>query len=65
VTGKTHEFLFSPSDTAYFVAQHVFDNWPGGKKTLLLLSFTISYNFRSGFFYETSVLKFFQNLFPD
>ncbi|XP_020905183.1 ubiquitin-like protein 3 [Exaiptasia diaphana] len=28
VTGKTNEFIFSPSDTAYFVAQHVFENWP-------------------------------------
>lgn len=28
VTGKTAEFLFSPNDTAYFIAQHVFENWP-------------------------------------
>ena len=30
VSGKTHEFLFSPSDTAYFITQHVYENWPEG-----------------------------------
>ncbi|KAG5892234.1 ubiquitin like 3 isoform X1 [Leptinotarsa decemlineata] len=28
VSGKTKEFLFSPSDSAGDIAQHVFDNWP-------------------------------------
>jgi hypothetical protein len=28
VSGKTKEFLFSPSDSAADIAQHVFDNWP-------------------------------------
>lgn len=31
VSGKTKEFLFSPSDSAADIAQHVFDNWPAGK----------------------------------
>lgn len=30
VSGKTKEFLFSPSDSAADIAQHVFDNWPIG-----------------------------------
>lgn len=30
VSGKTHEFLFSPSDTAYYITQHVYENWPEG-----------------------------------
>lgn len=28
VSGKTKEFLFSPSESAGDIAQHVFDNWP-------------------------------------
>lgn len=28
VSGKTKEFLFSPSDSAGDIAQYVFDNWP-------------------------------------
>lgn len=28
MTGRTAEFLFSPSDTAYYITQHVFENWP-------------------------------------
>ncbi|CAH0777684.1 unnamed protein product [Bemisia tabaci] len=28
VSGKTREFLCSPSDSAGEIAQHVFDNWP-------------------------------------
>ncbi|XP_015602181.2 ubiquitin-like protein 3 isoform X1 [Cephus cinctus] len=28
VSGKTKEFLFSPSDSAGDIAQHVFENWP-------------------------------------
>lgn len=28
VTGKTKEYLFSSSDSAADIAQHVFDNWP-------------------------------------
>jgi len=28
VSGKTAEFLFSPSDSAAFIVQHVFENWP-------------------------------------
>lgn len=31
VSGKTKEFLFSPSESAGDIAQHVFDNWPEGK----------------------------------
>jgi hypothetical protein len=31
VSGKTKEFLFSPSDSAGDIAQTVFDNWPEGK----------------------------------
>lgn len=31
VSGKTKEFLFSPSDSAGDIAQHVFENWPNGK----------------------------------
>lgn len=35
VSGKTKEFLFSPSESAGDIAQHVFDNWPEGMvKTL-------------------------------
>jgi hypothetical protein len=30
VTGKTKEFLFSPSDSAADITQHVYDNWPEG-----------------------------------
>lgn len=30
VSGKTKEYLFSPSDSAGDIAQHVFDNWPEG-----------------------------------
>lgn len=33
VSGKTKEFLFSPSDSAGDIAQHVFDNWPDGECT--------------------------------
>lgn len=28
VSGKTREFLFSPEDSAFEIAQYVFDNWP-------------------------------------
>ncbi|XP_076034155.1 ubiquitin-like protein 3 isoform X2 [Oratosquilla oratoria] len=28
VSGKTKEFLFSPSESAGDIAQYVFDNWP-------------------------------------
>ncbi|EGI64213.1 Ubiquitin-like protein 3, partial [Acromyrmex echinatior] len=28
VSGKTKEFLFSPSDSAGDIAHHVFENWP-------------------------------------
>lgn len=28
VSGKTKEFLFSPSESAGDIAQHVFENWP-------------------------------------
>lgn len=31
VSGKTKEFLFSPSDSAGDIAQIVFDSWPEGK----------------------------------
>lgn len=30
VSGKTKEFLFSPSDSAGDIAQTVFDSWPEG-----------------------------------
>lgn len=30
VSGKTKEFLFSPSESAGDIAQHVFDHWPEG-----------------------------------
>ncbi|XP_076664531.1 ubiquitin like 3 isoform X2 [Andrena cerasifolii] len=36
VSGKTKEFLFSPSDSAGDIAHHVFENWPEGR--LLCLS---------------------------
>lgn len=32
MSGKTKEFLFSPSDSAGDIAQTVFDNWPEGKR---------------------------------
>lgn len=32
VSGKTKEFLFSPSDSAGDIAQTVFDRWPEGKE---------------------------------
>ncbi|XP_013791457.1 ubiquitin-like protein 3 isoform X2 [Limulus polyphemus] len=28
VTGKTKEFIFTPSDSAADIAQHIFDDWP-------------------------------------
>ena len=31
VSGKTHEFIFSPNDTVYYITQHVYENWPEGK----------------------------------
>lgn len=31
VSGKTKEFLFSPSESAGDIAQFVFDNWPEGE----------------------------------
>jgi hypothetical protein len=31
VSGKTKEFLFSPSDSAGDIAQIVFESWPEGK----------------------------------
>lgn len=31
MSGKTKEYLFSPSDSAGDIAQHVFDNWPEGE----------------------------------
>lgn len=31
VSGKTKEFLFSPSDSAGDIAHHVFENWPDGE----------------------------------
>uniref|UniRef100_A0A8C7V0P5 Ubiquitin-like protein n=1 Tax=Oncorhynchus mykiss TaxID=8022 RepID=A0A8C7V0P5_ONCMY len=30
VSGKTQDFIFSPSDSAMDIAKHVFDNWPLG-----------------------------------
>lgn len=31
VSGKTKEFMFSPSDSAGDIAQTVYDNWPDGE----------------------------------
>ena len=31
VSGKTHEFLFSPSDSAAEITDHVFSHWPEGE----------------------------------
>lgn len=28
VSGKTHEFIFLPNDTVYYITQHVYENWP-------------------------------------
>ncbi|KAI8508815.1 ubiquitin-like protein 3 isoform X1 [Branchiostoma floridae] len=28
VSGKTHEFQFSPNDSAADIAKHVYENWP-------------------------------------
>ena len=30
VTGKTVEYVFSPEDSAAYITQHVYDNWPEG-----------------------------------
>lgn len=38
VSGKTKEFLFSPSDSAGDIAQHVFDNWPEGTYTYIVFN---------------------------
>lgn len=32
VSGKTEEFLFSATESAGEIAQHVFDNWPEGNQ---------------------------------
>lgn len=48
VSGKTKEFLFSPSDSAGDIAQTVFDNWPEGKfhfRATNKLHFTIDNQF--------------------
>jgi hypothetical protein len=37
VSGKTKEFLFSPSDSAGDIAQHVFDNWPEGNGLFIVV----------------------------
>ena len=34
VSGRTQEFLFSHTDTAALITQHIFDNWPLGKSPL-------------------------------
>ena len=34
VSGRTQEFLFSHTDTAALITQHIFDNWPSGKSPL-------------------------------
>lgn len=36
VSGKTKEFLFSPSDSAGDIAQTVFEQWPQGKLSNLI-----------------------------
>ncbi|KAG8222339.1 hypothetical protein J437_LFUL001325 [Ladona fulva] len=41
VSGKTKEFLFSSSDSAGDIAQHVFDSWPEGKRFILCGSGTL------------------------
>lgn len=40
VSGKTKEFLFSPSESAGDIAQHVFENWPEG-----MFNIAFSWNF--------------------
>ena len=37
VSGKTHEFIFSPNDTVYYITQHVYEHWPEGKRVRLML----------------------------
>lgn len=41
VSGKTKEFLFSPSDSAGEIAKIVFEQWPEGKTTLIEIWTTI------------------------
>lgn len=41
VSGKTKEFLFSPSDSAGDIAQTVFDQWPEGNKIIFTNGFLI------------------------
>ncbi|KYN22755.1 Ubiquitin-like protein 3, partial [Trachymyrmex cornetzi] len=36
VSGKTKEFLFSPSDSAGDIAHHVFENWPEGELVIAI-----------------------------
>lgn len=36
VSGKTKEFLFSPSDSAGDIAHHVFENWPDGELVIII-----------------------------
>lgn len=43
VSGKTKEFLFSPSDSAGDIAHHVFENWPEGTFLLKFIYIVISY----------------------
>ena len=30
VSGRTHEFIFSPNDTVNHITRHVYENWPEG-----------------------------------
>ena len=41
VSGKTHEFIFSPNDTVYYITQHVYEHWPEGKRVRLMLLISI------------------------
>lgn len=67
VSGKTKEFLFSPSESAGDIAQFVFDNWPQGESTMtpvlppLFLSFLLLTHFpsfSSPLFFLSPVLHF-------
>lgn len=47
VSGKTKEFLFSPSDSAGDIAHHVFENWPEGKLFVGTFDVTVKIEKRS------------------
>lgn len=55
VSGKTHEFLFSPQTTASEIAQYVFDHWPNGKIN--------TFNSNTGFAKTDGIFIKFLNIF--